>query len=310
MILTVTPNPAVDQTVFVNDLQLGAVNRFHTAQLDPAGKGINVSRVVHRLGWPTVAFGFLAGEIGRIALNALDAEDVQHHFIWVPGQTRMNVTIVDGNKQMSTNLYGPGPAVPEGDLQSLEAVLSFWVRAARVLVVAGSLPPGAPQDTPVKYIQLAQSFGVKTILDSDGEPLRLGVSARPSLIKPNIEEAQRLLGRSLPDLDAIVDGARELLARGIEIAVISMGAQGLVCARGERVWRVRSPKVERRSTVGSGDSLVAGLALAMARGDDVVEGLRVGSAAGAAAAMTSGTSLGTAADVQALLPSVEVQVIR
>lgn len=310
MILTFTPNPAVDQTIFVEKLHLGEVNRFQTAQLDPAGKGINASRMAHRLGWPTVAFGFLAGEIGRIAQHALDAEHLQHHFIQVPGQTRLNVTIVDGASKMSTSLYGPGPPVPEEALRTMEDLIRFWLPATRVLVLAGSLPPGSSHDTQATYVRLAQSFGVKTILDADGEALRQGVAANPSLIKPNTEEAERLLGRSLPNIDAIVDAARDLSARGIETVTISMGAQGLVCAQGDHVWRVRPPTVEPRSTVGSGDSLVAGLAIALARGDHIVDGLRLGTAAGAATAMTTGTSLGTAAEVQALLPKVDVEVIR
>ncbi|MFN0073533.1 MAG: 1-phosphofructokinase [Chloroflexota bacterium] len=310
MILTVTTNPAVDQTLFVDTLQLGEVNRFGASQLDPAGKGINVSRMVHRLGWPTVAFGFLAGEIGRIAQKALDAERVQHYFIQVPGQTRLNVTVVDAATDTATSFYGPGPAVPAEYLDDLKSVLRFWMPSTRVMVIAGSLPVGIPDETHAGFIHLARSFGVTTILDTDAEALRQGVAAIPSLIKPNIEEAQRLLGRPLPDTDAIIDGARALLARGIGTVVISMGARGLICAQGERVWHVRPPQIERQSTVGSGDSLVAGLAIALARGDDIAEGLRLGSAAGAATAMTIGTALGTAADVQMLLPKVSIEVVR
>lgn len=306
MIVTLTLNPAVDQTVWVDRLQVGTVNRFRSPQLDPAGKGINVSRMAHRLGWPTIAFGFLAGEIGLIAHKALDDEGVQHHFVYVPGQTRLNVTVVDEASNMSTSLYGPGPAIDREHLARLDDLLQFWMQAGRVLVLAGSLPPGLPDDAYVTYIRLAQSKYVRAILDADDEPLRLGVEAKPYLIKPNIAEAERLLGRSLPDLRAVVEGATELVRTGIAVVVVSMGAQGAVCAQGNKVWQAIPPKVERLSTVGSGDSLVAGLAVAAARGDDIVEGLRLGSAAGAATAMTPGTALGTAEAVAALLPQVQI----
>ncbi len=307
MIITLTLNPAVDQTVFVSRLALGDVNRFRESQLDPAGKGINVSRMAHRLGWPTIAFGFLAGEIGLIAQKALEDEGVQHHFVRAPGQTRLNVTVIDESTGTATSLYGPGPRVELPYLARLDEVFRFWLQAGRVLVLAGSLPPGVPGDAYASYTRLAREQGVKTILDADGEPLRLGVEAEPALIKPNVAEAERLLGRALPDLPAVVAGARELASRRIETVVISLGARGAVCVQGERAWLAAPPEVERRSTVGSGDSLVAGLAVALACGHSIVEGLRQGTAAGAATAMTSGTSLGTAEQVRALLPQVRIE---
>ncbi|MHB1415301.1 MAG: 1-phosphofructokinase [Chloroflexota bacterium] len=307
MIITFTPNPSVDQTLFVNSLAVGDVNRFHSPQLDPAGKGINASRVIHRLGWPTIAFSFLAGEIGLIAERTLDEEGVQRHFVRVPGQTRMNVTVVDEAAGTSTSFYGPGPNVGPEHLAAVEGLLDFWLQAGKVLVLAGSLPPGVPIDIYASYIRKARDNGVKTILDADGEPFHLGVEALPSLIKPNLPEAERLLGRSLPSLSAAVAGARELNGRGIETVVISMGAEGAICVQGDRAWRAVPPQVERRSTVGSGDSLVAGLAVALARGQDVAEGLRIGTAAGAATAMTNGTALGTAAEVETLLPQVQIE---
>lgn len=307
MIITLTLNPAVDQTVFVNRLQVGEVNRFRSPQLDPAGKGINVSRMAHRLGWPTIAFGFLAGEIGLIAQNALDGEGVQRHFVHVPGQTRLNVNIVDVAAGSATSLYGPGPAVDQEHIDSLNKLLQFWLQAGRVLVLAGSLPPGVADDAYAEYINLARSQDVKTILDTDGKALRLGIEAKPYLIKPNVEEAERLLNRPLPDLAAVVSGARELASRGIPVVVVSMGAEGAVCVQGDKAWHAIPPQVEPRSTVGSGDSMVAGIAMALARGEGIVEGMRLGSAAGAATAMTPGTTLGAASDVTALLPQVRIE---
>ena len=309
MIITVTPNPAVDKTLFVDRLAIDDVNRYEETELDPAGKGINVSRVAHRLGWPTIAFGFLAGEIGIIAQRALDNEGVPHQFVPVPGQTRLNVTVVERSKATATSLYGPGPPVASAHLATLEGLIEFWLQAGQVLVLAGSLPPGAPPNLHATYIHLAGSKGVKTILDADGDALRLGVEARPYLIKPNREEAQRLLGRELPTMSAVIEGARELVRSGIAVVVISMGADGVICAQGDQIWQALPPTVERRSTVGSGDSLVAGMAVALARGDSIAEGLRLGSAAGAATAMTSGTALGTADEISALLPKVRIQPI-
>jgi 1-phosphofructokinase len=286
---------------------VGEVHRTHESPLDPAGKGINVARLADRLGWPTIAFGFLAGEMGLLVANALAEEGVQSHFLRVPGQTRLNVTVFDQATGSGTSFYEDGPEVSAEALSRLEGVIRPWLLACRVLVLGGSLPPGVPDDTYAHYISLARAAGVKTILDADGEPLRAGVSAGPHLIKPNLAEAQRLLGRPLPDMEAIVLAARELVGMGIETVVISIGARGAVCAQADSAWHILSPPVERRSTVGSGDSMVAGIAVSLARGRDIVEALRVGAAAGAATAAIPGTALGTPADIDRLLSSVEVR---
>ncbi|MBI5548448.1 MAG: 1-phosphofructokinase [Deltaproteobacteria bacterium] len=306
MIVTVTPNPAVDQTLWLDRLEVGSINRVAKSHLDPAGKGVNVSRMIHRLGWPTVAFGFLAGETGLLVERALDEEGVQHHFLRVSGWTRVNATVVEQEVGRATSLYAPGPLVSPAQCEALGGLVRFWVPASRVLVLAGSLPPGMPLGAYADYVHLARASGAKVILDSDGESLRLGLEAVPDLVKPNRREAERLLGRALPDIAAALQGARALASRGSAV-VLSMGAQGALCVSGDRAWRVSPPLVEQRSTVGSGDSMVAGLAVALARGQELIDGLRLGAAAGAATAHAEGTSLGTAQDVAALLNSVQIE---
>jgi 1-phosphofructokinase family hexose kinase len=307
MILSLTFNPAVDKTLFVSRLALGRVNRVGHSQIDPGGKGINVSRVVHRLDRPTIAFGFLAGNLGTIIARALDEEGVAHRFAWVGGETRLDVIVVDEATDTSTNLYDGGPEIDAGSLDRLLADVGRWLPGARVLVAAGSLPPGVPHDVYARLFADAARLGVHTVLDADGDTLRRGLAARPSLIKPNVEEAEALLGRRLPDTQAIVWAARELLAQGPRAVVVSMGSRGSICATAERTLHAIPPPVERHSTVGSGDSLVAGLAIALASGWDIVEGLRIGTAAGAATAMIHGTQLGTREDTERLAPAVEMR---
>jgi fructose-1-phosphate kinase PfkB-like protein len=180
MIITLTPNPTVDKTLFLDHLAVNEVNRYDESQLDPAGKGINVSRVAHRLGWPTIAFGFHAGEIGAIADRALDEEGVSHHFVPVPGQTRLNVTIVDRGGRTFTSLYGIGPPVSQDRLAILEGLVRFWLQAGRVWYSLEAYRRGRPEDLHARYIELARTQGVETILDADGAPFSLGVAARPN----------------------------------------------------------------------------------------------------------------------------------
>lgn len=308
MIISVTLNPAVDQTAWVDRLEPGRVHRVRETHIDPAGKGINASRMAHRLGWPTIAFGFVGGETGNIVRKALEGEGVPLHFVPVAGQTRINVTIVDGAG--ASSFFGPGPEVAPEALASLDGLLRFWLPAGRVLVLAGSVPRGVPADTYAQWVRAAHDRGVKVFLDADDEALRLGIEAGPDLIKPNVEEAERLLGRPLGDDDAAVAAAaRELSARGIETVVISMGRRGAICARGRTAWRIHPPEVPRRSTVGSGDAMVAGIAVALARGDDIEHALALGTAAGAATAMSAGTALGTPEDVGTLLPRVRIETV-
>ncbi len=264
--------------------------------------------MAHRLGWPTIAFGFLAGDTGNIVERALRAENVPFHFVRVPGQTRVNHTVVD-EQGKATSFYAEGPEVPVEARDQLDTLLQFWLQGGRVLVLAGSTPPGMPDDTYARYVRDARDRGLKVILDTHGEPLKLGIEARPDLVKPNRAETEQLLGRALPDEAAVIEAADEIRARGAGAVVISMGAGGAICAEGGRRWKILPPRVEAKSTVGSGDSMVAGVAVALARGDSLEQGLRVGTAAGAATAASTGTSLGTASDVAALVDQVRLERI-
>jgi 1-phosphofructokinase len=305
MILTLTLNPAVDQTLWVERLTVGGVNRAFDSQLDPAGKGINASRMCHRIGWPTTALGFLGGEVGHLVKRTLDDESVPNHFLLVEGQTRINVTLVDRSTGYSTSVYGQGPHIGTEALARLDEVFESWLQAGRVLVLAGSLPPGVPVDLYARLTAAARGRDVRTIVDAEGEALRLAVAERPALIKPNVAEAERLLSRKLPGMAAVREAACEL-AKELPAVVISMGMEGAVFAQGDRAWHALPPKVPWLSTVGSGDSMVAGLAVAMARGQDLIEGMRLGSAAGAATAMSPGTGLGNRDEVTRLLPGVAI----
>jgi 1-phosphofructokinase family hexose kinase len=307
MIVTVTMNPSVDKTIFVPKIVPGDVNRVAESMLDPAGKGINVSRMLHRLGCATIAFAVAAGDLGRLAEAALQDEGVMSWFLWAPGQTRLNVTVVDRATGQSTSFYDRGPHLDQHQIDEIERRLLTWLEAAKVLVLAGSLPPGVPPDTYAHWIEKARAANAQVVLDAEGEPLRLGIQALPTLIKPNVTEAEALLGRPLPTDADVAAAAMELHHRGIEYVVISMGGQGAICAWDQQVWRALPPAVERQSAVGSGDSLVAGLAWALSNDRSIVEGLRLGVAAGAATAMTPGTHLGTREEVEELLPQVRIE---
>lgn len=308
VIATVTPNPAIEQTLWLPRLAPGEVNHLRRAELDPAGKGINVSRVVQRLGHPTIAFGFLAGETGALVEHALDEEGVQHHFVRTPGQTRVSVTVEESTSGSTTTFQGPGPSVAGDRAAILDEIVAFWLQPGSVLVLTGSLAPGMSPRTYESLVRCAREREARVIVDAEGEALRFAIAARPDLVKPSVSEAERLLGRPLPDDDAILDAAHAIVGCGATMVVISMGREGAICAnRDGRSWRVQPPRVDHRSALGSGDAMVAGLAIGLALRMPPPSMLRLAGAAAAAAAMAQGTSLPGAADVQALLERVEVE---
>jgi 1-phosphofructokinase len=310
MILSFTPNPAVDKTVQVTGLIPGEVNRALDSHLDPGGKGINVSRVAHRLGASTLAVGVLGGHMGRLLQQALREEDVPFEMITIEAETRLNVIVHDHETNAGTRIWDRGPIADSACLERLEDTLERRLEDASVFVTTGSLLRGMAADFHADWIARARDRGVKTILDADGHWLAQALPARPDLIKPNVDEAASILGRELPEEADVVRGALELCERGAGAVVISRGGRGSILASDGRVFRAVPPRIDLRSTVGSGDSMVAGLAMALADGDPLEEGLRVGTAAGAATATTLGTSLATADQVRELLPDVRVEEIR
>ena len=175
------------------------------------------------------------------------------------------------------------------------------------LVFAGSVPPGVPDDIYRQLIEEAKKSGIKTVLDSDNKWLKEGIRAKPNVIKPNVHEAEELLETHLRDEAAIVEAVKTLVNQGIEVAAISRGKDGLIIANGEKILKVTAPQVEIRSTVGAGDSTIAGLVLKLSQGHGIDEACRWAVAAGTAATLTAGTELCRREDVEKLLPQVKVE---
>ncbi|HEY6958635.1 MAG TPA: 1-phosphofructokinase [Candidatus Limnocylindria bacterium] len=308
MIATVTLNPAVDEAISTDELVLGAQNRVGLDGLDPGGKGLNASRVIARLGRETLALGFVAGVTGALLRTWLDDEGVRNAFDDVGGLTRVNVMAYERANGRRTRIYLPGARVEPGDLASLVARLDALDRGT-VVVFGGSVPPGLPAAVYADLIARCGSRGLRTVLDTSGPALACALEAQPYLIKPNAEELAELIGAPVETECEIVSAAREICVRGAGAVVVSMGAAGAIGVDGTGAWHARPPRIEALSTVGSGDSMVAGLAIALAEGSGLAEGLRLGTAAGAATALQTGTRLCRSDDVARLLPDVAVRRI-
>jgi 1-phosphofructokinase family hexose kinase len=305
MILTVTANPALDYSLRVDDIPVGRRGRYRDAVIDPSGKGVNVARMAHRLGEPAFALAFAGGPTGTLLAQGLVREGVPHELVPVAAPTRINVTLLSGPEGTATHFHGAGAGVTAEEVDSLRERARDRLRAARMLVVSGSLPPGMRASDLGGLVRLAREANVPAIVDAEGEALAAAIAAGATLVKPNLGEASRFLGRPLEPAEA-VEAAREIAARGVETVVVTLGGDGAVAVRGARAWKVSPPRERVVRAVGAGDSFAAGLAAGLRRGGDLAEALRLAAAAGAATAQSPGTSLGRAEDVARLLPGVTV----
>lgn len=307
-IATVTLNPSLDEAIAIDEIVLGATNRCSLDALDPGGKGINASRVIHRLGRRTRAYGFVGGAVGALLTERLQAEGLPHDFDEVTGLTRLNVMIYESASGRRSRLYLPGAPVQPAQAAALfeRAIQSA---AQGIVVLGGSLPPGLPETIYAEFVIAARAAGVRAIVDTSGAALDAVLAARPLLVKPNVEEAEALLGRALPNDASVLAAAREIRDRGPEFVVVSQGAAGAIGVGPDGAWKVEPPAVEACSTVGSGDSMVAGMAIVFNEGGGFVAALRLGTAAGAATAMVAGTHLCDPDQVAGLLPGVTARDI-
>lgn len=309
MIYTVTLNPALDKTVEIPGMALDTVNRITSMRTDPGGKGINVSKVIAKLGGESCAVGILGGESGRTLLAALEREGLRTHFRFVEGQTRTNLKIIDRALHTNTDINEPGLTVSPADLDALLRDLLGMVREGDIVVLAGSLPQGAPQDTYRVWTAACREKGARVCLDADGVLLAEGLKAAPYLIKPNEDELSRLVGHRLTDTDELIAEGRRLLKGGVTRVVISLGEHGALYLRRNEVLYAEGLSVPVGSTVGAGDSVVAALAYADSLGMSDEDAVRLSTATGAANVMCSGTQPAEREAIEKLLPQVKIRRI-
>lgn len=305
MIYTVTLNPALDKTVEILSLTVDAVNRITEMRTDPGGKGINVSKVISKLGGESTATGILGGDTGRAILSALEEMKLTTWFHFVEGETRTNLKIVDPVCHTNTDINEPGVTVSEEILSGLLKELLEKITDGDIVVISGSMPKGSPKDTYFVWTKACREKGAKVILDADGDLLKAGLKASPYLIKPNNHELSALVGRTLETPEDLAETARELMKEyGIGKIVVSMGGDGALYVSGDETIYAEGLKVPVGSTVGAGDSVVAALAVAEESGMSLEETVRLSTATGAANVMCSGTQAAEYEVIEGLMPKV------
>ncbi|GAB6876903.1 1-phosphofructokinase [Thermaerobacter litoralis] len=310
LVATVTLNPALDRTVAVDRLTVGGTNRVASVRVDPGGKGLNVARVVRRLGLGAVALGFVGEENSHIFHRVLASEAVEDRLVEVPGETRTNLKIVDRHTGTETEINDAGFHVPAKYLEQLLAGLDAILERCGALVVTGSLPPGVPAEFYARLISRANEAGVLTVLDAAGEALLRGIEAGPRVVKPNRAELEEVTGERLPDLEAVHRAATALRTAGAGCVLASLGSEGALLVTPEGSWYGRAQPVAAGSTTGAGDSMVAATVYGLLSGRAPRDILRLAVAAGAATAALPGTQLCTADGIEAMQATVTVWAFR
>jgi len=306
MIATVTLNPSLDRVMTVDGLVVDESNRWTSLRKYPGGKGINVSRVVHELGGETIAYGLVGGADGKELTRLLKEQGVPTDFVTIANDIRSNIVISDLKTHHQTRIGAPGPTVTQDELHHLVTKVMNVNQKPDFLVFAGSAPPGVPPDIYCYLIGEAKKLNIRTVLDTGVEWLKEGIKSIPSIIKPNVFEAEALLGTDLKNDRYIIRAVRAFISSGIDVALISRGKKGFIAAYGDKIIKAIPPEIEALSTVGAGDATIAGLTLKLSQAGTFEDACRLACAAGAATALTPGTELCHRSDVERLLPQVKI----
>jgi 6-phosphofructokinase 2 len=304
-IVTLTMNPAVDESTSVPYVLPDRKLRCQALTWEPGGGGINVARAVRKLGGAALAGFPAAGPAGQLLQRLLDDEGVPQAVIPIAGWTRENLNVLEEVSGRQFRFCMPGPTLGDDEWPR---VLE-WARGLRpppaYLVASGSLPPGVPVDFYARLAAMGRQMGCRVVLDASGAPLARAVAEGVYLLKPSLHEFQALMGEAAAEESRLASLAATAVKRGwCEVLVLSLGARGALWVTASHQERLAAPAVRVRSSVGAGDSMVAGIVLSLARGWPLGEAVRAGVAAGAAAVMNPGTALCRREDAERLYPQV------
>lgn len=295
MIITLTPNPSLDRTYVAGAFVPGAVNRASAARVDAGGKGINVSRALSRCGLGTVAVFPSGGFDGHRLVATLAGLGVPARPVSVPGETRSNVTLVDG-LGITTKINAPGTALsPASTTELLDTVcreLATVDGASATVVGAGSVPPGTDDGVYARVTRAVRARGGRMVLDASGASFAAAVRAGGlALVTPNEDELAEVVGRPLRTVGDAARAAQEIMAMGTERVLVSLGAHGALLVAPEGVWWAGGPALVPRSTVGAGDATLAGFLAARSAGTDLPGALCHAVAWGRAAVLSPGSDV-------------------
>ena len=315
MIITVTLNAAIDRTLAVPSFRLGRRHRAVEQTAMAGGKGVNVARALKALGQPVIATGVAGGPTGTQIIEQLTEEAILNDFVRIREESRTSTAVVDPTAGEQTEINERGPAVAPAELELFRDKLLYLAKGAAVCVFCGSLPRGVGTGLYAELIEEVKKLGVTTVVDSEGEPLRLATRAGPAVVTPNELEAEEVVGHEFADDDDRVLGVIEMaqISGGEAIMTLPSGCIGMVGGESDavrrRLHRARLDPRETVSSVGSGDAFLAGYVAARYGGAPPSECLRFGVACGGESTQHFGAGVLDPAAVERLLPEVEVETM-
>ncbi|WP_374593176.1 1-phosphofructokinase family hexose kinase [Aquabacterium sp.] len=313
-ILTLTMNPALDVATAIDRVVPDHKLRCGAAVTHPGGGGINVARVVRRLGGDVLALYPAGGTHGSTLSRLLDDERVPRRAVPIAGDTRESLAVHEASTGHDYRFVLPGPTLQAAEWQAcLDAIDAIVATppAPRMVVLSGSLPPGVPVDFHARVARAASARGCRVVLDSSGPALAAALQAGVYLVKPSLRELQDLVGHPLPEPADQLAACRQLIGSGqAQVVALTLGADGALLVSADQAWRAQALRVPVASTIGAGDSFVGGLVWALdqppAAGLDLAEAFRWAMASSVAALASAGTALCDVADVRRLLAQIEI----
>ncbi len=309
MIITVTLNPAIDKTIEIDEFKIGSVNRIVSTRIDVGGKGINVSKVIKELQHKSLALGFLGGNSGNQIKDYLDDLNINNEFLSVKGETRTNLKIFDKINNTHTDINENGPSLAGKDITNIKEKIMEYCTEKSLVILSGSVPSGTSSAVYGEIIKEIKNKGGKVILDAEGDLLLQGIKAGPYMVKPNIDELEKAFGMNIDNEDKVIKIAKKILEYGVKYVVISLGAEGSMFISREKVAKVNGLKVEVKSTVGAGDSMVAAMSVAAQNGYSFEEAIKLACATSTANVMTEGTQTGRFEDIEKLKNQIIIKYI-
>lgn len=310
MILTVTPNPCVDKTVFIDKLTVGTFMRSDKCTCIPGGKGTNVSRAVKALGRATKAMTIVGGHPGRHVVDMIEQQDgVECIPAWVESQTRTITTVLEEPIHRQTAFFEPGSRVTGAEYMRIVDLFREAATGARVVTFNGTVCDKKIKNLYRDLIPIAKEAEAIAILDSHGPEFALGLESVPYMVKPNVAETEELFGYSLDTDDAKWQAIAQFHTIGIKLVALSLGERGAFVSRGRERLHVVPPKITEVNPVGSGDAFVAGFAIGLLEDRSLREMAVLGCAAGTANAMSWDIGHFTKEEVEKLKAQVELREI-
>jgi 1-phosphofructokinase family hexose kinase len=309
MIVTVTLNAAVDRTLLVPNFQIGQRHRASVGFLSAGGKGINIARALKRLGAPVVCTGLAGGRNGTLLVEELTQEGVLNDFVRIRGESRTSTAVLDPTSNAYTEINESGPEIADDELETLREKLAYLAQGADFIVFAGSLPRGVDTSFYAEVIRDSSRRHQLAVVDADGDPLRLAAGAEPYLVAPNVREAEELVGHEFVDDEDLANALDEIAELGARNVLITLGTGCFALLREDRHevrLRARAPALEPVSTIGAGDSLLAGFLAARAAGRSFEDAVRTAVATGAASVLEPGPGRFDPREASRLTPLVTI----